>query len=59
MPVGVEVDENGMRVVTRQMSIEGAFKKAAKEAGQNEGTVMRRWGKFLDENPSFGVKSSG
>ena len=54
LPPWAEVDDRGMRVVTKPAPLESAVKGAYLHHGVNEEDAAEKWRKFLDDNPDFG-----
>jgi len=55
LPEGVEVDANGMRVITGpKISLKEATYRANRELGLAEADIDKLWQKFLDDNPLYG-----
>jgi len=54
LPPGVDVDEDGMRVVRRPVSYQTMFRQLRREQGYDDPSIDQNWNEFLAANPKFG-----
>jgi len=57
LPPGVEVDDEGMRVVKNPVPYAVMFRQVRRRQGLNEEQVEASWREFLSANPKFGKGS--
>lgn len=53
LPPGVEVDEDGMRTVTRATDLETLYRRILRRRGVSPEAAEARWQEWLKDNPKF------
>lgn len=59
LPDWVEVDDQGMRIVSKEVSYQAMFRQVKKKQGLTGDKVEESWKYFLSTNPEFGKHRHG